>query len=272
MHNILSLISLEWAKFHKNTVFRAIGIITIVGLSFIILIGKKILDGAPPPLPSSHVLYSFPTVWDYQGYIGSWFVGLVLAFLVIYMITSEVGYKTMRQNIITGLTRKEYFLGKLGFVTVLALGVTALYYISCIIYGMIHTDVYDAELMFDNNWAGLRFFIMSMSYLSFAMLAAIIFKRGFLTLIMYIAYMMALEGIIRLIIIFKFQTRWPNFSPMNATEDLNPFPLLRLPDAFANKEWDFEFLLTYTEAGIAASIYAVLFVISSWYFFKKTDL
>ena len=95
---IIKSLQLEWLKFSKNIVVKTIAIIFTIGFPFISLLGKRILRDAPPPVPSSNMLYEFPSVWDYQGYIGSWFVSILLGFLVIYLVTSEVSQKTMRQK------------------------------------------------------------------------------------------------------------------------------------------------------------------------------
>lgn len=272
MQNITKLLRLEWLKFGNNIVFKTVMIIFTFGFPFIILLGKKILGDAPPPIPSSSVLYEFPTVWDYQGYVGNWFVSILLGFLVIYMFTSEVSFKTMRQNILTGLTRKEYFQSKFYAVVALSIYATIIYYISCILLGLTHTDIYDVELIFDNNFAGVRFFIMSMGYLTFALLVANLIRRGILSILLYIAYVMAIEVIARLIIIFKLQTRLINFAPLNSIEDVMPNPFLKIPEMALFKELQFKFLLTYNEAVTSAIIYTAVFIWGGWFIFKKKDL
>lgn len=272
MKNIIKLLGIEWLKFKNNLVLRSVIAIFTLGFPFIILLGKRILGDAPPPIPSSIALYEFPTVWDYQGYVGNWFVSILLGFLVIYLFTSEVSNKTMRQNIITGLTRKEYFLGKFSTVVVLSLYATIIYYVSCIVLGVIHTDVYDLELIFDNNYAGFRFFLMSMGYLTFALLVSNLVRRGILSILVYIFYMMAVEVIARLIIIFKLQSRVANFAPLNAIEDLMPNPYLKIPALAMLKQFNFDFLLSYTEAIVSSLIYLTLFIWGSWSLFKRKDL
>ena len=269
---IKKYLELEWLKFSNNIVAKTIIVIFTLGFPFISLLGKRILRDAPPPLPSADMLYEFPSVWDFQAYIGSWFVPVLMGFLVIYMFTSEVSQRTMRQNILTGLTRKEYFLSKITSIVALSLFATVIYYISSIILGLIHTDVLDLELVFDNNLGGFRFFLMSFGFLCFALLIAIIFRKGILSIIIYAAYMMAVETILRFILLFKLQERFPNFAPLNSIEDLTPNPLIRLPELFTIKEFDFKFLLTYPEAFLMTFVYTSLFILGSWIVFKKKDL
>jgi hypothetical protein len=269
---IKKYLELEWLKFSNNIVAKTIIVIFTLGFPFISLLGKRILRDAPPPLPSSDMLYEFPSVWDFQAYIGSWFVPILMGFLVIYMFTSEVSQRTMRQNILTGMTRKEYYLSKITSIVALSLYATIIYYISSVILGLVHTEIWDIELVFDNNLGGFRFFFMSFGFLCFALLIAIVFRKGILSIIIYAAYMMAVESILRFILLFKLQARFPNFAPLNSIEDLTPNPLIRLPELFTIKEFDFKFLLSYPEAFLMTIVYTSIFIISSWIILKNKDL
>jgi hypothetical protein len=63
----------------------------------------------------------FPTVWQYLGYIGNWLCFFFFGFLSIVVVTTEHSYRTMRQNIITGLSRQQYFLSKFYLIVVVSL-------------------------------------------------------------------------------------------------------------------------------------------------------
>src|SRR5690606_11858160 len=103
-------------------------------------------------------------------------------------ITSEVGNKTMRQNILTGMTKKSFFVSKLLSIMIMAFVASFLYALSTILIGMVHTDGFDLELIFDNNFAITKFFLLCMGYMSFAMLVAFIIRRGTLAIFFYFFY------------------------------------------------------------------------------------
>ena len=266
------LLLLEWKKFKSNAVFRVLGLIYILIAPFIILAGKDAFKDMPPPMPSSKIFYEFPTVWDYQGYIGNWLVPFCLGFLAIYIITSEVSNRTMRQNILTGMTKREFFTSKLLSVIVMAIIATGLYAISTILIGIIFTDGYDVELIFDNNWAILRFFLLSLGYMSFALMLGFVIRRGTLTLLFYFLYVMMLEPILMVIHVYFLKNSSRNYWPMNSFEDLMPFPLFKLPDYYINKEWDFNILLTNGQAMLASSIYIILFITIAYKSFLRKDV
>jgi ABC-type transport system involved in multi-copper enzyme maturation permease subunit len=249
-----------------------LGLVYIILAPFVILGGKDTFKNMPPPMPSSKVFYEFPTIWDYQGYIGSWLVIFCLGFLVIHMITSEVGNKTMRQNIIIGMTRKAFFSSK--FLSIIALSVlaTLIYAISTIVIGMIHTDGFDIELILDNNWSILRYFILCFGYMSFAMMLAFLIRKGTLTILVYFLYVMMLEPIFMLIHVYYFKNESRNYWPMNSIEDLMPFPLFKMPDYFVKNEWNFSILLPYSHAIGMSLLYSALFIGVAHYTFMKRDV
>lgn len=223
-------------------------------------------------MPSSKLFYEFPTVWDYQGYIGNWMVPFCLGFLAIHIVTSEVSNRTMRQNIIIGMTRKEFFYSKFYTITLLALTATIVYALSTIFIGIIHTEGYDLELIFDNNWAILRYFLLCMGYMSFALMLAFLIRKGTLTILFYFLYVMMLEPIFMVIHVYYFKNSSRNYWPMNSIEDLMPFPLFKIPDYYMNKQWDFNILLPYSNAIVMTLIYTSIFTFIAYKSFMKRDI
>lgn len=290
---MLNLLKLEYYKFKNNAAIQFLLILFVILFPFLILAGKELFVNVPPPLPSSAVFYEFPTVWEYQGYVGSWLIFFFLGFVAITMVTSEITYKTLRQNIISGLTRKEYFAGKV--ITILAISIiaTVMYTITCVIIGLFHTPGADLALIFDNNWSSLKFFLMSFGYLSFGLMIGFVVRKSGLSTFLYLAYIMFLEPIIKWAI-FGFlnwdiiqgavesgvedQTislyNFVNYLPMNLLEDLHPLPLLKLPDTFMNDfdEIDYDVLLSQEAAMTGAVLYSCLFIFIAYRSFIKRDI
>ncbi len=266
------LLLLEWKKFNSNAVFRALSLIYILISPFIILGGKDAFKDMPPPLPSSKAFYEFPSIWDYQGYVGNWMVPFCLGFLAIHIVTSEVSNRTMRQNIIIGMTKKEFFYSKLYTILTMTIIATVLYAVSTILIGIFNTDGYDIELILDNNFAILRYFLMCLGYMSFALMLAFLIRKGTLTLLFYFLYVMMLEPILMLIHVYYFKNSSRNYWPLNSIEDLMPFPLYKLPDYYINKEWDFNILLPYSHAIGMTILYSSIFIFIAYKSFLKRDI
>ena len=62
-------------------------------------------------------LYHFPDVWQNLAW-SSGLLKIMLGIMVLISITNEYSYRTVRQNIIDGLSRREFLLSKMmiGFV------------------------------------------------------------------------------------------------------------------------------------------------------------
>ncbi len=268
--NIFYLLNTEWKKFRKNAVVSLLGIMFLITMPTIIFVGKE-FDNVPPPLPNNKIFFEFPTMWDYLGYAGNWLVFFFLGLMVIFLITSEVGYKTMRQNVICGYTRRTYFLAKLASMVFLCVVGTLLYAIIGMAIGFYHTEGATLSIALDNDLAFLRFFLMSLGYTSMAFFIAFIFRRSGVSVLLYITYIMLIEHFIKWVIHFRMIKNYTvNFYPSNVIEDLMPFPLYRFADAIPRKNLNFSFLLSYWEAGIASAIYIILFIsIAYWHFMKK---
>lgn len=266
------MLKLEFSKFIHNSVYRVIIALFILLMPSVIFLGKDVFKDPPPPIPSSKIFYEFPTVWDYQGYAGNWLVSFLLGFVAIYIVTSEVSNRTMRQNIIGGLNRKEFFFSKIWHIAFLAFGATMIYAISTMIIGLLHTDAPDLELILDNNWAIARFFTMSFGYMAFGIFIAFFIRKGTLALFTYFMYVNIIEIILMAIHAYYFRNESRNFWPMNAMEDLMPLPLYRMSDYFVKKQYDFNIVLSYPVAFGMTVLYTSIFLFLAYRSFLKRDI
>ncbi len=268
--NAMNLLSLEWKKFKNNSVFNLFGVMYLVTYPVVIFIGKELQ--LPAMVLDTNDFFMFPNNWQWMAYVGNWLVFFFLGFIMMNMITSEVGFKTMRQNIITGMTRKDYFLGKLYTAIAISLA-TTLYYIICTVaIGFFHNDPYSFANAFDEPIWIFRFFLMSMGYLSFALLIGFVIRRSGVAIFTYTCYILFIELMLKWFVHGKVVSNSSsiNYWPLNAIEDLAPLPSWNKLENVPMKDIDFAFLLTPSHAMIASSIYICLFIgLAYWHFMKK---
>jgi len=289
LQNIIQLVKTEYKKFSKNSVVIVLlGTFTIFA-PLLILGFKRLFRYSQPPFPSSLSLMELPMIWDYNAYINQHLIYVLLGYFVIYTITSEVANKTQRQNIITGYTKKEYFLAKLASFVAISLAATLLYMVSTALLGALHTDGASFGLMIDNNFLGIRYFLCCMGFMSFAMFIAFWFRRAGIAIFAYFGAIVMLEQMLRGFGVWVFTkiadllsisytptqlfsaSRW---TPLNIFEDLLPNPFykisgfIKVPDT----QESLDLLVNPTSTIIVSVLYISLFIWLAWRKFDKKDI
>ena len=276
MQHLLYLIKLEWKKHKDYTTFRIMAIFYLVLLPSIILIGKSLPQSIDDSGFTLDSIYMFPSVWEYLGYIGNWLVFFFLGFTAIISITHEYANKTLRQNIITGLSRKDYFFAKLAWIFSLALAATAYYALVGFSLGLVYTEtIYWSKIMQEAMLIP-RYFLMCIGYMSFGMFLAFLVKRTGISIFLYFSYIFFIERILRYSVHMNIiQHKSMLFYPINATSDLVPLPMSLAIDGPAkgfSEQMGFDFFLSPVEATITTCVYSLIFIYFSYRIITRSDL
>ncbi|MCO6481091.1 MAG: ABC transporter permease subunit [Phaeodactylibacter sp.] len=268
---MLYLLKLEWIKLNKLLSFRIFTIFYFVLLPSLLLVGKR-FEQLPPPLMTNEVFFIFPTVWEYLGYIGNWLCFFFFGFLSIIVITTEYSYRTMRQNIITGLSRRQYFLGKVYFIVAMSLVATAYYALCALLIGYFNTSSVYWHKVWQNADYIPRYFLMCLGYMSFGLMLGFLVKRTGIALFLYLAYIMFVEQILRWGVHLQLvEHRSMHFYPMNAVEDLVPLPFTQMADEFLS-QYGFRLFLSPAEAAVTVIVYSSIFVGLAFLVVRRADL
>jgi len=268
---MLHLIRTEWLKWNKQLIFRIVSLFYIVLLPGLLLLGKR-LPELPPPIGTTEVLFIFPTIWNYQGYIGAWLCFFFLGFFSVISITMEFNNRTLRQNIINGWSRQDVFLAKFGSIGALSLLAT-LYYVLCVlIIGYANTDVVYLSKVFQEASIIPRYFLMCFSYMTFGLMIGFLVKRTVIAVFLYLIYIMILEPAIRWgVHRHLWEHKSMHFYPMNAVEDLIPAPLSPIAEEFVEQA-GFSLFLSPNEAVITTLVYTSAFIFIVYSHLKRADL
>lgn len=268
------LLNLEWKKFKHYKTFKVMAILYVVLLPLMLIVGKAFFNfaDAPTEFIDTSTMYKFPTIWKYLAYIGNWLSFFFLGFIGVICVTMEFTNKTLRQNIINGITRNEFFTAKLVFITAVSLAATLYFALVGFSFGFINTDnLYRTKLLSGIEQIPL-YFLMSFGYMIFGFFLGILIRRTGLALFLYLIYVIFLEPTIRWaghgkIILNKSI----HFYPLNAIEDLAPIPIAEIINSVA-KENEFTLLLSKPEAVITTLIYLGIFLYISYSRIKHSDL
>jgi ABC-2 type transport system permease protein len=166
--------------------------------------------------------FSFPEAWHTVAYFSSIFV-FIPAIVVIMLITNEYTYKTNRQNIIDGWSRKEFMFAKMIDVFILTIIVTLLFSTVAFIMGATNTE--DATA---NHWnmvyyIGL-FALQTFSQLSLAFMVGFLLRKSFIALAVFSFYFIILEPIAVNVLKYKYKSGIGEYFPLEISQKLLPKP------------------------------------------------
>ena len=225
------LLGIEWLKIKRYRTFWV-----LAGLYFILLPlwnyevanGFIKMGGGKNGINLLSSAYSFPQVWGNLGFWASIFITFI-SILIIILTTNEYGYRTNRQNVIDGWNRMQFFHAKVLLVISLSAIATLYLFILGLWFGRAHSGSFSNVT--DELVQVGYFFLLSLDYLGFALLIAICIKRSGLAIGLFLLYSMIIENILKGIINHYSDKPIGNLLPLQASDELLPFPLLQMAKA-----------------------------------------
>ncbi len=215
--------------------------------------------------------YTFPEIWYTTTYWASWLTYFVLSYLAVWMISTEYDNRTMRQNIITGVSRRSLFLSKVGMMVMLSLAATLYVLLVTLAVGWWEGGY--------GYWFGEeslvlgRFFVQTLFYMSLATFLAILTRKSGLTMLIFFAYLLIVERVIRYLVFGQLLDNlfWGSYWPGNAASDTLPlYVVKRFPDFMDSGMLD---IYLSVEVATACTIgYTLLFFGLAYRIFMKRDL
>ena len=170
-------------------------------------------------------LYHFPDVW--LNLI--WCAGLlkiVLAVMVVISVTNEYTYRTLRQNIIDGLSRSQFLLTKMLTNVLLSLASVLLIGIIALITGLIYSPVVELNTVLTDIEFLPVYFLELFMFLSYALMLGILVQRAGLTIIMLLLSH-AIEAIIIANLVEDYTPAFVDFFPMRSLWNVIEWPFPR---------------------------------------------
>jgi ABC-2 type transport system permease protein len=169
-------------------------------------------------------LYHFPDVWQNLAW-GSGLLKIMIAIMVVISITNEYSYRTIRQNIIDGMSRLEFLVSKMLTNVVLSALSMVLVFLVALTTGLIYSPHFDMEYMFRGVEFYPAYFLEVFAFLSFALMLGIFVQRSGLCIILLLN-----SYLIELIIKENIDNYFPDiirFFPLESIMNLVPMPFAR---------------------------------------------
>jgi ABC-type transport system involved in multi-copper enzyme maturation permease subunit len=226
------LLQIEFIKLWNNRASRILILSYFVLLTSIALIAAIKFDIGPIEFHlADQGIFNFPYIWHFNTYVTALFK-LFLAIVIVSMMSNEYSNKTIKQNLIDGLSKKEFIGSK--FLTVLVFaGVSTLFvFVVSMILGLAYSDYNELSIIFSDLEFLLAFFIKLVGFFSFCLFLGILVKRSAFALGFLILWAI-LEQVAFGIMGWKFVSwdtanRIKDFFPLESMANLIKEPVSRL--------------------------------------------
>jgi len=279
---MLRLLAIELHKLRYNRSAKIISIVYFSLICFIALIASIEFNFAGMNFRvADQGIFNFPYIWHFNTWIGAW-LKIFFAIVIVSIVSNEYNYRTLKQNLIDGLSKREFLASK--FFTVLFFSIlsTVFLFLVSLILGLIFSDYTEIGIIFtDLQYIG-AYFLKLLCFFSFCMFLGVWIKRSAFAL-GFLGLWWVIEGIFWVVFQFiKVRTEVDlfksvyNFFPLQAMTDLiiEPFTRLGVVQSLASQVGET------TEKGYDVSLLSViivigwtcLFVYGSYSILKKRDL
>lgn len=229
------LLLIEYHKMIANRSSRMLIIAYFVLLSLIASIAAIKFDIGPIEFHlAEQGIFNFPFIWHFNSFIAALFK-IFLAVVIVSMVANEYSYKTIKQNLIDGLSKYELLKSKVLMVVALSLSSTVFIFILSLILGYRFSDYNEIGIVFRDLEYLLAYFIKLVSFFSFCLFLGILIKRSAFALGFLAVWQMA-EGIsfglmkwkLSDVVSYVSAEQVFAFFPLNSMSELIPQPFTRL--------------------------------------------
>jgi ABC-2 type transport system permease protein len=204
--------------------FITLAFSTATGMEFLKWLARTFEDFGSSLNINRIPLYHFPDVWLNLIYFSGLFK-IVLAIMTVISITNEFQYRTIRQNVIDGLSRWQFLFTKILTNLLLSFLSVAMILVISFVTGLIYTPSINWSLLFTDMEFLIAYFIEIFAFLSYALMLGMLIRRSGLTIILLLLSHM-LEIIIRENV-DEYVPWLIQFFPMESISNLVPMPLKR---------------------------------------------
>lgn len=274
---MLRLLNLELQKLLTNTVSKVLIFISFILPFFVILLSSiKINFFGFFTLELGELgIFDFPIIWHITTFFASQFK-FFFAIVVVSMIGNEYSNKTLKQNLIDGLSKKEFILSKFYTIVFFSLVSTILIFIISLCIGIYYSSIDEFRLILRGTEFLLAYFVKLVGFFSLCLFFAMLLKRSAFALgFLFILYIV--EWITFGLITWKFDSdmaeKIQNFFPLKSMYKLIDQPFQRVAmTKFPDKgDLAYDYAVSGQEI-ITVICWTVLLIFLSYRLLKQRDL
>ncbi len=279
---MLRLLNIEFQKLRYNKAAKVLTITYFILITAIALIASyEFSFGGVNFRLADQGIFNFPYIWHFNSYIAAW-LKLFLAIVIVSIMANEYSNRTLKQNLIDGLSKKEFLASKFLTVIVFSFISTLFLFLVSLTLGLIFSDYNELPIVLSGLEFIFAYFLKLVGFFSFCMFLGILIKRSAFAL-GFLIFWQIIELLFRLLsglFKWKFESdiidKIIPFLPLDSMSNLinEPFSRLNFIQSAANQlgeNFQRDYSVHWYEIVIVL-VWTVIFVRLSYWLLKKRDL
>ncbi|WP_029037831.1 ABC transporter permease [Salinimicrobium xinjiangense] len=278
---MLRLLNIEYHKLRYSKSSKVLIATYFILITFIALIASiEFKFGGVQFRVADQGIFNFPYIWHFNSYIAA-ILKLFLAIVIVSMVSNEYSNRTIKQNLIDGLSKKEFIFSKFLTVVSFAFFSTIFLFVVSLILGLSFSDYTEFSIIFSDLEYLLAYFIKLTGFFAFCMFLGILVKRSAFALGFLFVWWI-LESIARGVMEYKLfrdsniAENIAQFFPLESMSLLvkEPFSRLNIIQSAATQlgsEFSKDYGVYWYQLLIVMAWIAI-FVYLSYFLLKKRDL
>ncbi len=278
------LLNIEFHKLKHNKASKVLSIIYFALLTSIALIAAIKFDIGPVKFHlAEQGIFNFPYIWHFNTFMAAIFKFFLLL-VIVSMMANEYSNKTLKQNLIDGLSKKEFILSKFYTVIVFAGISTIFVFVTSLILGLFYSDYNELAIIFSDLDYLLAFFVKLVGFFTFGLFLGILVKRSAFAVGAMVIWLI-MESILKGYLFYSFRSHDSTsesvnnimqFLPLEAMSNTikEPFTRLGAVRSVANQigeQITKDFSVQFTDLLIVL-VWTAIFIYLSFALLKKRDL
>lgn len=278
---MLRLLNIEFQKLRYSKSAKVLTIIYFIILLFIALIVSIEFNiGDIKVRIADQGLFNFPFIWHGNTWLAAW-LKIFLAVVIVSMTANEYSNRTLKQNLIDGLSKKEFIMSKFYTVIVFAFVSTLFIFFMSLVLGYSFSDFDEFSIVTQDLEFIFAYFLKLTAFFSFCLFLGILVKRSAFSLGFLFVWWI-IEWILYALLRFKFfkdtevYSQVMQFFPLMSMSNLIENPATRLSfvqnvESQLNADFAIDYAVHWHEIAIV-SVWTFLFIYGSYALLKKRDL
>ena len=199
---MIRLLKIEFHKIKSNRSFKVLATLYIIALlatsmgvmPFLQWLKRKFAEFDADQIdPTMLPFYEFPDIWQNLTYVAIYFK-ILLALSLIYAITNEYTYRTVRQNVIDGMSKHEFIWSKILMAGFLSLMSAFALFVMGLVTGLIYSTEISFSLVFEDIHFIGGFFLQLFAFLLFTQFLATLIRKPLMTMGLMFLWVVIVEN------------------------------------------------------------------------------